>query len=499
VSELRRVSIPPFEFWESRAGAGTPVVFVHGLSGSSSWWRRNLPVLAREHEVAAIDLIGFGRNRRFFQGGPLPPRFDEVASLIARWIESSFDQPVHLVGHSMGGLIAIHVAALRPECLRSLVLVDATGIPFTLDPRDHLRHLPHPPRGLFSFSRVLAWDFLRAGPTSVGVAAARLLREDAREAMSRITVPTLLVWGDRDVLVPERYGREMQEAISEASLVVLPNAGHVSMWDNADAFNQELLDFFTEVEKTERETESGPPRRGFSWGIAGCYEGICYRAAGSRAQVILVHGLGMSSSYFRELARSIHRRGFDVLAPDLRGFGYSGDAPAAGPEWHARALLGLARELRMGPAVWVGHSTGCHVVKAVATIDPDAVAAEVYLSPVWTSRRRRFFPLGAALVKDVFREPLALVPEVAGNYWRVGLLRWMGTLRHELRAAAAPGVISDRALMVAGVSDPLTDWASLADLAPERVLSIPGAHAICFSHPEEVAEAVVDWSGKWLG
>src|SRR5215210_7504926 len=124
----QEVELPPYRFFERRAGSGTPVVLIHGLGGSSDWWLRNFDAIAREHLVSAVDLVGFGRTRFFLKKSSLPPSFLETAAMLARWIESSFTEPVHLVGNSMGGHIAIHVAALRPDLVRSLTLINSTGI-----------------------------------------------------------------------------------------------------------------------------------------------------------------------------------------------------------------------------------------------------------------------------------------------------------------------------------------------------------------------------------
>src|SRR4051812_26091491 len=169
----REVSVPPFRFWETRTGSGTPVVLIHGLGGSSDWWRHTIPDIARTHTVAAVDLVGFGRNRFFVKESSLPLTFGQVAALLVRWIESSFDGPVHLVGNSMGGQIAIHVAALRPDLVRSLVLVSSTGIPFELKPGLHIENIVVP-RSMMSFARVLARDAFRSGPTAITLAFARL-------------------------------------------------------------------------------------------------------------------------------------------------------------------------------------------------------------------------------------------------------------------------------------------------------------------------------------
>src|SRR5438874_12908156 len=89
----RRVDFPPFFFHELRAGEGPPLVLLHGLGGSSEWWRYNIDALARQHTVAAVDFSSLG----------FPRSFEEIAALVARWIETSFDEKVHLAGNSMGG------------------------------------------------------------------------------------------------------------------------------------------------------------------------------------------------------------------------------------------------------------------------------------------------------------------------------------------------------------------------------------------------------------
>ena len=248
MSVSRRVELPPYTFWETRAGAGSPIVLIHGLGGSSEWWRHNFDVLSRTHLVSAIDLIGFGRNRVFLARSRLPPRLHEVAALLASWMESAFEEPVHLVGNSMGGHVAIHTAAQRPDLVRSLTLVDSTGIPFDFHLRAHLAAFAVP-RGALSFARMLARDLFRAGPRSFAVAFARLVRDDARPQLRALGMPVLLLWGESDPLVPVKYGREMNETISRSRLVVIPDAGHVPMWENPEAFNRELLGFVDRVDE----------------------------------------------------------------------------------------------------------------------------------------------------------------------------------------------------------------------------------------------------------
>ena len=470
------LGFPPYSLWETRTGAGTPVVLLHGLSGSSRWWSRNVDALAEQHLVAAVDLVGFGHNRRFLGLPRFLPSFSETTSLLARWLET-FGQPVHLIGHSMGGQIAIALTAERPDLVRSLILVNAAGMPFHLDPRPHMRAVPKPPYGGMGIARVLVPDFFRAGPASVAVAGARVMRGDMRDRMHAIRVPTLLVWGENDPLVPLVYGEAMQQEIAGSRLVVIPGAAHVAMWDRPAEFNRIALSFLSEVESLPP-VSSSPA---FSWGISGFTAGIAHRQAGRRRDVVLVHGLGMSSAYFVHLAQELFERGWNPIAPDIPGFGESDNAAAMGPAAHAALLASWADALGIRDAVWLGHSIGCNAVAHLASSRPDLVRAPVYVGPLWT--RRPWLRIFAMLTLDAFREPLTLYRYVIPAYWRTGIARWWLTWRRFIPDLAVP---PPTGTFLAGKRDPLPDRAFVP------LHEVAGAHACVFSHAEEVAALLPD-------
>jgi pimeloyl-ACP methyl ester carboxylesterase len=462
------VDLPPFRFLEQRAGSGTPVVLIHGMGGSSDWWRRNFAAIAGEHLVSAVDLVHKSR---------IPSKFSEIATLLARWIEGSFIGPVHLVGNSMGGHIAIHVAAQRPDLVRSLTLVNSTGIPFELAPSAHVANLLVP-RGALSFGRILARDAFRSGPTSIAVAFARLLRDDARAFMTALRIPVLVIWGERDPLVPLKYGQQIADTIPNARLVRIPHAGHIPMWENAEAFNRALLDFLRE---TDQQPTTSSQQLPFVWSIAGWNDGIAHRQSRRAADIVLIHGLGMSSRYFKRFARALHARGWSPIAPDLPGFGFSVDGVAAGPQEHTQILARWADAIGIRNAVWVGHSISCNTVAHVMRTRPDLCRATVMIGPLWTARRHATLRLVFSLALDALREPLPLYRDVLAAYWRCGLARWFATLRRygsDIRSAPPD------ALMIAGVRDPLPDRTCV------RATEVPGAHACHFSHPDETADAL---------
>jgi pimeloyl-ACP methyl ester carboxylesterase len=221
------------------AGAGPPALLVHGLAGSTRWWEPVVPLLAPHLRLHLVDLPGFGsaRRRRFVLG--------DVPSFLRTLAEHLGLERPHLVGHSLGGAICARFAALWPDALERLVLVAPAGLverrrvgqyalPLGLAAR-HLRP---------AFLSVVMRDSLRAGALTLYRAARQLLADDALAGqLWSIRTPTLLVWGDRDALVPPILARRYLDALPHARLALIPGAGHVPMADRPEAFSRAVLDF----------------------------------------------------------------------------------------------------------------------------------------------------------------------------------------------------------------------------------------------------------------
>lgn len=222
----------------TEAGSGPPVVLLHGLSGSRLWWRKNLPALSQEFRVYTVDLVGFGGSRR---QRVLP--LVESAALLSDWLKSLELREPRLLGHSMGAHTALHVVTLGQARIAALVLVAASALVrgawwklATRLPRAGLN-------GALDFLPTLAFDALRAGPRNLFRATREILRDDPRERLAEVRVPTLLVWGERDVIVPRELGEQLRRSIRGSRLVVIPGAGHNVMYDRPEAFNQIVVPF----------------------------------------------------------------------------------------------------------------------------------------------------------------------------------------------------------------------------------------------------------------
>jgi pimeloyl-ACP methyl ester carboxylesterase len=231
------------------SGGGPALVLVHGLSGSSRWWRHNISALEQHFTVYVIDLVGYGSNRAF---RPIP--IQQAARYIGEFIGMLPAGCAHLLGHSMGGQIATHVAAEYPQQISRLVLASASGL-VRADLLRMLLRLPNAGRyGRFDFMPTLAYDALRAGPLNLLLSALDILSNDVTDSLARIVAPTLLIWGQQDKLVPVAVGEAVQQAIPGSRLEVIPKAGHVPMWDQPERFNQLVLGFLL--------AQTNPPQAG---------------------------------------------------------------------------------------------------------------------------------------------------------------------------------------------------------------------------------------------
>lgn len=150
----------------------------------------------------------------------------------------------HLVGHSMGGYVCLRLAARRPEAVRRLTLVSPAGVPTGRSMIGHLLPLLGAARhATVRFLPLLLRDALRMGPVTLWRAARGLLAEDVREDLRRIEAPTLLVWGEKDTLIPPAIGDLLREEIPDSGLLIMEGAAHVPMFDRPDEFNAALLAF----------------------------------------------------------------------------------------------------------------------------------------------------------------------------------------------------------------------------------------------------------------
>jgi pimeloyl-ACP methyl ester carboxylesterase len=233
----------------SSGGAGDPVVLVHGFGSNKSIWKEVCDGLADELSFHAIDLPGAGES-------PAPRRFrytlEHLADVLTELILIKGLKNVTLVGASLGGTVILLALirnrdALRPR-VRALCLIDAVAFPQDLP--FFLELLRVPALGTLAVSlpgAAFGWRVLRRLPLDALrrsfeqyygrravrealVRTARLIDPDGLaayvERFAAIDLPTLVVWGRKDGIVPLRLGRRLARALPNARLLVLDDCGH---------------------------------------------------------------------------------------------------------------------------------------------------------------------------------------------------------------------------------------------------------------------------------
>jgi pimeloyl-ACP methyl ester carboxylesterase len=277
---LRHVLIHGRPIGFRTAGDGPVVVLLHGMAGSSTTWRHVMPALARRYTVVAPDLLGHGASAK--------PRAEYSvsghANVVRDLLTALGHERVTLVGQSFGGGVAMQLAYQFPERCDRLVLVSSGGLgrevalllrALSLPGAEHVLPLVCSPALRDASTRVATWlggVGLRAAPAveEMWRSWAALADADTRRgffgtlravidpggqtvsATDRLYlashVPTLIVWGARDALIPPRHGVEAHAAIPGSRLEVFADVGHFPHCEAPERFVESLVAF---IETTE--------------------------------------------------------------------------------------------------------------------------------------------------------------------------------------------------------------------------------------------------------
>ena len=237
VSRQLRLQAGPLYYCES--GIGTPVVMIHGVGGSSRWWFSLFPSLnSSDFRAVAPDLPGFGGSP-----GPALP-LKQAARAVLQLADHLKIDRFHLCGHSMGGAVAAHIAADHAARVRRLALIDSAGIPAFYTPRMLGRLLQPWSWCPLHFYPTLVGDVIRAGPFNLARASRYISRSDLRPTLRRITIPTLVIWGSKDRLIPLKDGERLAAELPQTRLETLDDARHLPMVSHPSKVGELLISFF---------------------------------------------------------------------------------------------------------------------------------------------------------------------------------------------------------------------------------------------------------------
>ncbi len=250
-------------------GSGAPVLLIMGLGSNAYGWYRTIPWLSPRYEVIAFDNRGTGRSDVPNGAYSIAQMAADAAAVVA----AAGHESTHVVGASLGGMIAQRFALAYPERVRSLVLVCTTpGGPHAARAADDvLQALVEGGEDPSTVYRRNAWflygddtrqnhadrieeDLLYRGriptlPAGYFGQIQAAMSHDTWNEIPSIALPTLVVHGDADLLVPTANGRLLAERIPGAELVLIAGAGHMLQSDAGDHVRDAVLAFLAGVDE----------------------------------------------------------------------------------------------------------------------------------------------------------------------------------------------------------------------------------------------------------
>ncbi|MBS2027703.1 MAG: alpha/beta fold hydrolase [Deltaproteobacteria bacterium] len=277
--ELAEIELHGRRFRYRKAGKGSLVLLLHGIAGSSATWASIIPRLSGAHTVIAPDLLGHGESAK-------PPgdySLGAYANLIRDLLEALELPRGTIVGHSLGGGVALQFAYQFPERCERLVLVSSGGLGREVHPILRAAALPGAElvlpwlavgadRGIGTLIKAMGKLGFResADLGQTWRSFVSLEQPEARRAFLHTVrgiidlggqlvsatdklylaegLPTLIIWGERDPLIPMRHGQRSHDLMLGSRLEIFPGAGHYPYLDDPERFAAILLDFIRTTE-----------------------------------------------------------------------------------------------------------------------------------------------------------------------------------------------------------------------------------------------------------
>ncbi len=258
-------------------GKGSPVILIHGLGGSASGWLLSIEDIASHHRVYAMDLIGHGRT------SPPPSgvlRTADLATFVIDFMAELKIDRAHIVGHSMGGAIALKIAIDFPNRVDKFILVDSGGLGQEISIFYRLMSVPLIGEWLalkdYQTDVKKYGEGLRASYENASFITNELVEELYRvernpehvkmlikslrlgmnvkgqrksvyapflSKLPTIHNPTLVIWGREDAIVPLSHGESAVKHLPNARLEIIEKCGHVPLFEQPKIFNRLILEF----------------------------------------------------------------------------------------------------------------------------------------------------------------------------------------------------------------------------------------------------------------
>ena len=244
-------------------GRGQPVILLHGWLGSWGLWQQTIASLGSSYRTYALDFWGFGESGKKRDSYAI----QDFVSLVDQFMEQLGIHRAPLVGHSMGGTVSLSVAIRYPQRISKVVVVGSPMVGSSL--AFSLKMAGKRPIATFLFNNMWAFrtglrlasplicrdpefaammdkDLSRTTLESFLISIDSLHQTDLRPVLSRVNIPTMGIYGGKDIIVSPTQWQPMLEGIPQARVERFPNAGHFIMLDEPGLFMHTLKDFLDE-------------------------------------------------------------------------------------------------------------------------------------------------------------------------------------------------------------------------------------------------------------
>jgi len=250
---MEKINVNGIQLAYERRGKGTPLVLLHGYPLDHHLWDEVLPLLEDTFDVILPDLRGFGESTTVNS----PYSMDDYASDVAGLLDQLGIQETAIVGHSMGGYVALAFLRLYPERVRGLGLVSSQVLADPPDRKEgrYKSAADVAENGISSVVTTMTpkfttdeklQAFARASmeqqqPVAyIGALKSMAERTDSTPLLSSLKAPVVIIHGDSDALIPVDRAREVKTAVPQAHLVEISGAGHMPMMEAKEKTAQAL-------------------------------------------------------------------------------------------------------------------------------------------------------------------------------------------------------------------------------------------------------------------
>lgn len=271
---MRNITVDGMSWVES--GAGPAIVFLHAMAGSKTAWSPQLDGFSKDYRCIAWDMPGFGES------APLPDsaRMAETVDVLYQFVTKTLGlYKAHFVGLSVGGMILQHFAAVHPELMTSMTIMDSSpkfGLGGDADPGEFASSICEQLDSKVSVAEfsssminaIVAPD-CHNEPRAVAIAAmsratkpglkltTHLIAEhDALSKLRKIEVPALIMAGAHDAETPPVYAQRIAHELKNARVQIIPDAGHIANLENPVAVNEQLSAFWQQFKELGEYSES---------------------------------------------------------------------------------------------------------------------------------------------------------------------------------------------------------------------------------------------------